>query len=184
MGSSPGTAQQSGFQERLKRIEQRGPNTLGKVYVGDGGSVDAKKSRKAKNTVAKPQKSRRSFAAKLVGVTIAGTLGFGAVLIARVALFHLLGLRDPMADPVTQLWQEGGAALGAGFLLALIFGTLRKGQLLMLVFGLGAGLTLGHNTVHMAPHLWDQATSPVYTNKVMQSAMPRSAVLLDKMILF
>ena len=178
---------QDAFKARLKKIERRGENTVGQVYVGMGGSVSKTKAKTALRSSVTPtgRKAKASFIKRFCGFLIAGLLGALAVLIVRFVLFKLLGVVSPMQGDMMQMFgYEAGGAAGIALLLAVVLGTLRKMQFLALALGLVLSLGLTHNLVHMQPDLFARAFSPEWVAMVQDTSVPRSIVLLDKMMLF
>jgi len=176
------------FKARLARIDARGANTIGKVYVGEGGSVPRAKAEAAlRHSVSdRGRKSVRKvgFLGRIGGMLICAFLGGLAVLMVRFALFKLLGPVSPLADPMRLAGYEAGGAAGIALLLMIIAGTFKLRHWIGALAGLAAGLTLMHNAVHLYPDHFAVLFSPEWVAAITDTSIPRSAVFADRMLLF
>ena len=155
--SSPQSATPNpGFQDRLNRVAER----------------------RAPHEAARPQidvlPDWRENARGPAGIAAAVLTGILAVVIVRLARFHIMGVALISDSPDVTLAVEMGASLLLSFLIFLFLPW--KGiQYRFLQFGGVALMALTmHNMVHSSPGLFRLAFSPDWTDRVLAQTEPSS----------
>jgi hypothetical protein len=156
MSSPQSTTPNAGFQSRLDRVAER----------------------RAPHDAARPQidvlPDWRENARGPAGIAAAVLTGILAVVIVRLARFHIMGVALVSESPDVTLAVEMGASLLLSFLIFLFLPW--KGiQYRFLQFGGVALMTLTmHNIVHSSPGLFRLAFSPDWTDRVLAQTEPGS----------
>lgn len=156
MSSPQSTTPNAGFQSRLDRVAER----------------------RAPHEAARPQidvlPDWRENARGPAGIATAVLTGILAVVIVRLARFHIMGVALVSESPDVTLAVEMGASLLLSFLIFLFLPW--KGiQYRFLQFGGVALMTLTmHNIVHSSPGLFRLAFSPDWTDRVLVQTEPGS----------
>ncbi len=118
--------QQSHFTDRIRRIEQGGPNTSGTIYAGIDGAEHRRRRKKRERV------SGKGMLGRLFMLPFSLALGAGLMLVGRIAVFHALA--DPELIPPERLELfRLTADIGIATVLAL---------LLVPLFSVGHGLRL------------------------------------------
>jgi hypothetical protein len=121
---------QSGFEDRLKRIQKGGANTMGEVHIGPRDEVRAnQKSRKSKpsNTVRmKAKRGKKGNIGENSGsalVVLAAMFGALSMFVGQAAAFHLFqdGGLVPVTPPEAIAPYIQYAPIAFGATLALLF---------------------------------------------------------------
>lgn len=166
MSSPQSVTPSSGFQSRLNRVAER----------------------RAPHEAARPQidvlPDWRENARGPAGIAAAILCGILAVVIVRVARFHVMGVALVSDSPDLTLATEMGAALLLSFLMFMLLPW--KGiQFRFLQFGGVALMALTmHNMVHSAPGLFRLAFSPEWTDRVLAETEASSMYVRGQSIPF
>lgn len=105
-GMAKGAIDRSAFDQRLGRIRDGGPNTMGKMLVGPGEEIRAKDARKAQARMKKEM--RKSFrrarglsGGDFIAFPLAIAMGAIAVVAGRIATWQFLTPGGPLAERIT-----------------------------------------------------------------------------------
>ena len=156
MSSPQSATPNAGFQDRLNRVaERRAPHEAARPQID----------------VLPDWKENARGPAGIAAALLAGIL---AVVIVRLARFHVMGVALVSDSPDITLAVEMGASLLLSFLIFLFLPW--KGiQYRFLQFGGVALMTLTmHNMVHSSPGLFRLAFSPDWTDRVLAQTEPGS----------
>ena len=156
MSSPQSATPNAGFQDRLNRVaERRAPHEAARPQID----------------VLPDWKENARGPAGIAAALLAGIL---AVVIVRLARFHVMGVALVSDSPDITLAVEMGASLLLSFLIFLFLPW--KGiQYRFLQFGGVALMTLTmHNIVHSSPGLFRLAFSPDWTDRVLAQTEPGS----------
>lgn len=169
--ASMADVQRDSFEERLGRIQEGGPNTLGQTLIGVAEPekvTKAQRKRMAKRAKAqRAQKKKTSFFSDVLMSPFAAAIGAVSVLAGSLFGYHFLTPegRYPIEDPNPYLVLTGD--IGLAVLLALILGwafkllgaPLRR---LALIAGMGALMFGEHLIIERYPDVFAQLYSEGY----------------------
>ena len=169
--TSMADVQRSSFEERLGRIQEGGPNTLGQTLIGVAEPekvTKAQKKRMAKQARAnRAQKKKTSFFSDVMMSPFAAAIGGISVLAGSMFGYHFLTPegRFPIEDPNPYLVLTGD--IGLAVILVLILGwafkllgaPLRR---LALIAGMGAVMFGEHLIIDRYPDVFAQLYSEAY----------------------
>lgn len=159
------------FAARLARIQQRGPNTMGTIFVGvdeqfDPGAQAAFKTGKAS--------AARNASAGPVPLLLALGLGGAGAALGLVARFHLMP-----APQDTNPDLDMALSLGIGLLVSLVLARavrLRSGAATaMQLIGVLVMVCGFHNLAHWAPQQMSALLSPAWVDQAQATTPPNSA---------
>ena len=119
-----------------------------------------------------------------VGLLLALLVGVLAVLIVRIASFHLMGTAMISENADMTLAIETGAALALSFVIFMLL-PFKGPQFKMAQFaGVLVMISMMHNVVHSAPSLFGALFSPEWASEVTTMTEPNSLYLRGEVIHF
>ncbi len=119
-----------------------------------------------------------------VGLLLALLVGILAVLVVRIASFHLTGTAMISENADMTLAVETGAALVLSFLIFMLL-PFKGPQFKMVQFaGVLVMISMMHNAVHSAPSLFGALFSPEWATDVTTMTEPNSLYLRGQVIHF
>ena len=161
--------QKQSFHDRIGRIQNGGPNTMGTIYMGavesDGQTIQPKRRKRKANR----------FLLALVLLPLAILLGGIAMLGGRIALFHIAAQPDLISEDYAELVLTWGD-LGIGLVLMFVFAVALKMGKGIRKYGLALGfiaVMLGEPVlIKEAPDLFVPVFSESYVADVMAATSP------------
>ena len=192
-GMSIASAQRSGFDERLGRINAGGPNTMGKMLVGPGEEVRAKDAKKAakqmKKRAAKKARAVRTgdTAGDIMAFPFALLIGALCVVAGRVASWQFLTPGGPMADQITlpeqvaslplPLFADLAIAAVLALMLAWAFKWTSGLKRLGVILGFGAMISGEVFLVQMFPDIFANFYAADYVASAASASLPEFSEL-------
>lgn len=136
--------QRDGFEERLKRIQKGGANTMGEVHIGPKDEEKARKGKDKSTVQLKKKKHKAPKRGGLIMLFVGLFIGVLCMFVGKAADFHMFaeGGLAPMEVPIAALepYMVYAPFVFAG-LLALIFAWTFQMSTLMRKVAVIAGLT-------------------------------------------
>ena len=165
------SAHQTGFQERLARINAGEGFTKATVYIGLDTSFTYV-----------PKNKRRSggMSEKIVNAGYALSFPFCMAIgllchvLERYAEFVLAGRPDPNASIDLQMVKVAVTGFALTVVATHLLGLRDKGLMLPKLLGVAGGMLFFHNAVHIWPHVFERVFSPIWVAQVTSMTEPHS----------
>ena len=162
--------QRQSFEDRIGRIRDGGPNTMGTVYMGandaDGQTIHRKRKGKGK--------AGRSFGVFMVPLAI--IFGGLAMLGGRVGLFHLSAQPDLIPEDYAEMalaWSDLAIGLVLLFVFSVILKLGRGARKYALAMGFAAVMVGEAALIQQAPDLF----VPMFSEEYVATAMAGPTIL-------
>ncbi len=169
--------QKKQFQERLARVAAGGANTTSQMYAGTKEPVHKRKRYEVRKTHQEIETAPRTGASAPVSLISGLLIGAGAVVLTRFIRFRLTGggLGGPEADIL--MATDIVLAITIAIILRMIFRFNSKLHGIAKLVGVVATVLLMHNTVHLAPGVYERLFSVQWVRDVIRDTEPNTILI-------
>ncbi len=181
--------QHNEFAERIARIQSGEGSFRSTIYIGNDEPIRPKNFRRdmrrhrarVTTEVHSAQEKEGSFTLPILKVLLAFAVGCAAMILWRMADFHLPAIQPSFANPVETMAVSAAFGTVVAILLCQTVGLIAAQHMLAAFIGVIAMVLGLHNLVHFAPEQFAQLFSPAWVTQTI-SETPSSSVVFAGVI--